>query len=146
MPVFFFSSLPSCFLISVFIKEKMLDFYVKSVVLCCYLFEKRAVSRSFRFFLPGGAFPAPILRKNTDYQRKNLLFPPFSGSLYKKRLSPERRQPWITVDSVVAAATEHDHDRENDDPSAVIVKKMAKAVVHMFPPGVFRAVFHRSLS
>ena len=32
--------------------------------------------------------------------------------------------------STVAAATENDDQSKNDDPSAVIVKKMAKAVVH----------------
>ena len=31
--------------------------------------------------------------------------------------------------SVVAAETENDDDSENDDPGAVIVEKMAKAVV-----------------
>ena len=34
------------------------------------------------------------------------------------------------VESAVAAATEYDDQSENDDPSAVIVKKMAKAVIH----------------
>jgi len=40
--------------------------------------------------------------------------------------------------SVAAAATEHDHDGKDDDPGAVIVKEIAKAVViHMFPPNAF---------
>ena len=39
---------------------------------------------------------------------------------------------------VVAAATEYDHNSQNDDPGAVIVKEMAQAVViHIcFPPHV----------
>ena len=40
---------------------------------------------------------------------------------------------------VVAAATEYDHNSQNDDPGAVIVKEMAQAVViHIcFPPKMF---------
>lgn len=38
--------------------------------------------------------------------------------------------------SVVAAATENDNDSKNDDPSAVVVKDVAQAVViHMFASG-----------
>jgi hypothetical protein len=48
--------------------------------------------------------------------------------------------------SVVAGATENNDDSEDDDPGAVIVEKMAKAVViHIcFPPNVrLRAFFAR---
>ena len=47
--------------------------------------------------------------------------------------------------SVVAAATEHNDDSQDDDPGAVIVEKMAKAVVihSMFLRRMF-AMFHRS--
>ena len=100
----------------------------------------------FAFFSREASSPPRFSEKLRIIKEKTYIFRLFPVVYIKKRLSPERRQPWITVDSVVAAATEHDHDRENDDPSAVIVKKMAKAVVHMFPPGVFRAAFHRSLS
>ena len=37
--------------------------------------------------------------------------------------------------SVIAAATENNNDSKNDDPGAVIVEKMAKAVVvHRYVP------------
>jgi hypothetical protein len=39
---------------------------------------------------------------------------------------------------VIAAATEDDYDSKDDDPGAVVVEKIAKAVViHMFPPSAF---------
>jgi hypothetical protein len=43
----------------------------------------------------------------------------------------------------VAAATEYNHNRKNYDPSAVIVKEMAQAVVvHIcFPPKMFARFF-----
>jgi len=49
--------------------------------------------------------------------------------------------------SVIAAATEYDDDSEDDDPGAVIVEKMAKAVVihSMFLRCMF-AILHRSFS
>ena len=49
----------------------------------------------------------------------------------------------MPLGSVVAAATEHNHDRKDYDPGAVIVKKMAQAVViHIcFPPKMLQAFF-----
>ena len=43
----------------------------------------------------------------------------------------------------VAAATENDNDCEDYDPGAVIIKKMAKAIViHIcLPPGVCSSIF-----
>lgn len=81
--------------------------------------------------------------KGTHGRRKGL---PCWKESYKKAFNKKKavareRQPLTVLFSVVAAAAEHDHDRKNDDPSAVIVEEMAKAVVHMFPPGVFRAGF-----
>jgi hypothetical protein len=51
--------------------------------------------------------------------------------------------PKFTVHSVVAAATEYNHDRKDYDPGAVIVKQMAQAVViHIcFPPKMLRSFF-----
>ena len=45
--------------------------------------------------------------------------------------------------SVVAAAAEYNHDRKDHDPGAVIVKKMAQAVViHIcFPPKMLQGSF-----
>ena len=37
---------------------------------------------------------------------------------------------------LTAAAAKYDDQSQNDDPSAVIVKKMAKTVVHSSPPKV----------
>ena len=48
-----------------------------------------------------------------------------------------------TVALAVAAATENDNDCEDYDPGAVIIKKMAKAIViHIcLPPGVCSSIF-----
>lgn len=36
--------------------------------------------------------------------------------------------------SMVAAATENDYDSKNYDPGAVVVKNVAKTVIHTIPP------------
>ena len=40
--------------------------------------------------------------------------------------------------SAAAAGAEYDDEGKNDDPSAVIVEKMAKAVIHNVPPSRLR--------
>ena len=51
----------------------------------------------------------------------------------------------LTYALMVAAATEDDDDSKNDNPSAVIVKDVAKTVIHMFLQRSFFGVLRRTL-
>ena len=66
---------------------------------------------------------------------------------YKMLTRVDKNAQYLWIILVIAAATENYDNSKNDDPGAVIVKKMAKAVVihSMFLRSMF-AIFHRSFT